>query len=233
MNFSKAESDVLSALSSARLVVQLAQEKGVVRDNHSYREPLYHVGAILADAALQAGLNYRTVVKVRIDRIVRDFPEAATLSGMFNAIASIGVAEFLRWHHHTKVSRFVCLAELLRNESIDDFHQLRTWLQKPTCREKLRAIHGVGPKTVDYLCGLVGLDFIAVDRHIKAFASDAGVTAGDYDFLQTVISYAADLLGVSRRHFDMSIWTYVSNRKAWPTEQTNLQLPFDGSPAVA
>ncbi len=233
MSFPKSESDVISALSSARLVVQLAQEKGVVRHNLSYREPLYHVGAILADAALQAGLNYRTVVKVRIDRIVQDFPEAATLSGMFNAIASIGVAEFLRWHHHTKVSRFVCLAELLRNESIDDFYQLRTWLQNPACREKLRAIHGVGPKTVDYLCGLVGLDFIAVDRHIRAFARDAGVTAADYDFLQIVISYAADLLGVSRRHFDASIWTYISNQRAGPQGRTTLQLPFDGAIAVA
>lgn len=213
MSFAKLESNALSALSSARLVVQLAQEKGVVRDNPTYREPLCHVGAILADAALQAGLNYRTVVKVRIDRIVRDFPEAATLSGMFNAIASVGVVDFLRWHHHTKVSRFIYLAELLRSESIDDFHQLRTWLQKPAAREKLRSIHGVGPKTVDYLCGLVGLDFIAVDRHIRTFASDAGVTAADYDFLQTVVSYAADLLGVPRRHFDASIWTYVSNQR--------------------
>jgi endonuclease III len=133
----------------------------------------------------------------------------------------------------TKVLRFVCLAELLRNESIDDFHQLRTWLQNPACREKLRAIHGVGPKTVDYLCGLDGLDFIAVDRHIRAFARDAGVTAADYDRLQTVISYAADLLGVSRRHFDASIWTYVSNQKAGPQGRTTLQLPFDGSIAVA
>ena len=223
MNFPRSESDVLSALSSARLVVQLAQEKGVVRHNSTYREPLYHVGAILADAALQAGLNYRTVVKIRIDRIVQDFPEAATLSGMFKAIASIGVVEFLRWHHYTKVSRFVCLAELLRNQSIDDFHELRTWLQNPACREKLRAIHGVGPKTVDYLCGLVGLDFIAVDRHIRAFASDAGVKAGDYEFLQIVVSYAADLLGVSRRHFDASIWTYVSNRRAGPEARTTLQ----------
>ena len=233
MSFPKSESDVLIALNSARLVVQLAQEKGVVRHNPAYRKPLHHVGAILADAALQAGLNYRTVVKVRIDRIVRDFPEAATLSGMFEAVASIGVAEFLRWHHHTKVSRFVYLAELLRNESVDDFHQLRTWLQNPTCREKLRAIHGVGPKTVDYLCGLVGLDFIAVDRHIRSFASDAGVTEGDYDFLQIVISYAADLLGVSRRHFDASIWTYVSTHKAGPRGRSALQLPFDGFTAVA
>jgi hypothetical protein len=234
MSFPKSESDVLSALSSARLVVQLAQERGVIRQNQSYREPVYHVGAILADAALQAGLNYRTVVKIRIDRIIKDFPEAETLSGMFNAIAHIGVANFLQWHHHTKALRFVCLAELLRNENIDDFYQLRTWLQNPNCREKLRAIHGIGPKTVDYLCGLVGLDFVAVDRHIRAFASDAGVATEDYDFLQVVVSYAADLLGVSRRHFDASIWSYVSNQRAVaPRGQTDLQLPFDGARAVA
>jgi hypothetical protein len=233
MSFPKSESDVLSALSSARLVVQLAQEKGVVRHNPAYREPLYHVGAILADAALQAGLNYRTVVKVRIDRIVRDFPEAATLSGTFKAIAFIGVAEFLQWHHHTKASRFVCLAELLRKEGIDDFHELRTWLQNPSCRDKLRAIHGVGPKSVDYLCGLTGLDFIAVDRHIRKFVSDAGVKAADYHFLQMVVSYAADLLGVSRRDFDASIWTYVSNEKAGLERRGTLELPIDGAIAVA
>ena len=49
MSLPKSESDVLSALSSARLVVQLAQEKGVVRHNLAYREPLCHIGAILAD----------------------------------------------------------------------------------------------------------------------------------------------------------------------------------------
>lgn len=233
MSFAKSESDVLSALSSARLVVQLAQEKGVVRHNTRCREPSYHVGAILADAALQAGLNYRTVVKVRIDKIVLEFPEAATLSGTFKAIASIGVAEFLQWRHHTKLSRFVCLAELLRNEGIDDFHELRTWLHNPSGREKLRAIHGVGPKTVDYLCGLVGLDFIAVDRHIRTFASDAGVKAADYYFLQTVVSYAADLLGISRRHFDASIWTYVSNQKAGLERRGTLELPSDGSITAA
>lgn len=232
MRFSKSESDALNALSSARVVAQFAQEKGVVSRNLYFREPLDHVGAILADAALQAGLNYRTVVKVRVDRIVQNFPEAATLSGTFNAIACIGVADFLRWRHHTKMSRFICLAELLRSEGVDDFHQLRTWLERPACRGQLRAIHGIGPKTVDYLCGLVGLDFIAVDRHIRTFASDAGVTAVDYDFLQIVVSYAADLLGISRRHFDASIWTYVSNQRMAPHGGTTFQLPFNEALAV-
>lgn len=233
MSFTKSESSALSALSSARLVAQLAQEKGVVRDNPTYREPLYHVGAIMADATLQAGLNYRTVVKVRVDRIVRDFPEAKTLSGVFNAIESVGVADFLRWHHPTKLSRFVCLAELLRSEKVDEFNHLKSWLEVSASREKLRSIHGIGPKTVDYLCGLVGLDFIAVDRHIRTFASDAGVAASDYDFLQIVVSYAADLLGVSRRHFDASIWTYVSNQRASLQVGTTLQLPFDEDIAFA
>src|SRR3982074_638203 len=67
MSFPKSESDVLSALSSARLVVQLAQEKGVVSHNPSYREPLYHVGAILADAALQAGLSVSCIVLLTLD----------------------------------------------------------------------------------------------------------------------------------------------------------------------
>ncbi|MEJ0023255.1 MAG: hypothetical protein WDN76_07345 [Alphaproteobacteria bacterium] len=45
------------------------------------------------------------------------------------------------------------------------------------------AINGVGPKTYDYLACLVGVDCIAVDRHIKAFASAAGVSANSYETL--------------------------------------------------
>jgi hypothetical protein len=70
------------------------------------------------------------------------------------------------------------------------------------CQEQLRAIHGVGPKTVDFVCGLVGSDFIAVDRHIRAVS---GAMAADYAFLQSVISYATG------RHFDASIWTYYQS----------------------
>jgi hypothetical protein len=106
-------------------------------------------------------------------------------------------------------------------------------VQNPTRREKLRSIRGIGPKTVDYLCGLLGLDFIAVDRHIRTFASDAGVTVADYEFLQIVVSYAADLLGVSRRHFDASIWTYVSNQRFGAQVRTTLRPPFDAAIAVA
>ncbi|WP_315765251.1 MULTISPECIES: hypothetical protein [unclassified Bradyrhizobium] len=226
MRFVWSEDDVLSVLKAARSIAQRAQEMGIVHLSSEHREPVYHVGAVLADAALQAGLNYRSVVKTRVDRIVQEFPEAATLSGLFKAIGSVGVNEFLRWQHHTKVSRFISLAELLRDEGVDDFGQLRAWLEIPACREQLRAIRGVGPKTVDYICGLVGLEFIAVDRHIRAFASDAGVNVANYEFIQIAVAYAADLLGVSRRHFDASIWIYVSDRKAGRQQQCAFQRPL-------
>jgi len=50
------------------------------------------------------------------------------------------------------------------------------------------------------------------------------------DVLSALISAR---LGVSRRHFDASIWIYVSNQKAAPQGRTTLQLPFDGAIAVA
>ena len=83
---------------------------------------------------------------------------------------------------------------------------MREWLKDAPSRDRLLSLHGVGPKTYDYVCCLVGIDRIAVDRHVKSFASEAGVTITGYDDLQVVVSYAAYLLGLPRREFDAWIW---------------------------
>jgi hypothetical protein len=59
---------------------------------------------------------------------------------------------------------------------------------------------------VDYLACLVGIESIAVDRHVRAYARRAGVESQDYDFLREVFCGAADLLSLSRRAFDGWIW---------------------------
>jgi hypothetical protein len=41
-------------------------------------------------------------------------------------------ADFLLWRHPTKVARFVCLTELLREESLEDVVELRAWLKPLT-----------------------------------------------------------------------------------------------------
>jgi hypothetical protein len=170
------------------------------------------MGAALADSVLQAGVSYRTVVSTRIKRIHLYFPEAATLSGLCSVIERRGAADFLSWKHPTKVNRFMSLTQLLTTESVETTFDLRHWLSRESARSLLLHLHGFGPKTFDYLCGLVGLDCIAVDRHIKTFASEAGVAVTDYDGLRTIISYAADLLDMRRRDFDAWVWQLVSAR---------------------
>jgi hypothetical protein len=61
---------------------------------------------------------------------------------------------------------------------------------------------------------LVGMDSVAVDRHVRAFARRVGVLEDDYDFLKTVFCYAADLLSVSRRQFDAWVWHRESSLSA-------------------
>ena len=122
------------------------------------------------------------------------------------------VSDFLLWRHPTKVARFVSLAQFLALRHVETTLDLKAWLSKGTAREHLLRLHGIGRKTYDYLCCLVGIDCIAVDRHIKTFASEAGVPLSDYDGLKSAVSYAADFLGITRRDFDAWIWQTVSAR---------------------
>lgn len=203
---------VLQTLSSARQIADHAHRVGIAVRATNPRPSSAHVGAVLADCILQAGLNYRTVVKARIDRIVINFPEASRLSGVRKIIESGRIGEFLLWHHPTKITRFLDLVRFLNIDGVDDVSDLRSWLVQTGARNRLLSLHGIGPKTYDYLCCLTGVDCIAVDRHIRTFAEEAGVLIDDYDRLKAVVSYAADLLGISRRDFDACIWEEVSRR---------------------
>ncbi|RWP94734.1 hypothetical protein [Mesorhizobium sp.] len=170
----------------------------------------------MADAVLQSGLNYRTVVRPRVARIQINYPDAAKLSGVKAIIEEGLVCDFLLWTHPVKVSRFTRLAGLLSIGNIEDTDALRQWLKHRSARNHLLSLHGVGPKTYDYMCCLVGIDRIAVDRHIKTFAREAGVSVCGYNDLQAIVSYAADLLGLPRRDFDAWIWSHLSQGSSAP-----------------
>lgn len=203
---------VLEQLSFARRIADHADRLGVHRLPATSRAASDHLGAVLADAILQAGVNYQTVVRVRIMRIETQFPETATLRGLIALIERDGAGDFLLWKHPTKVMRFVSLAKFLAMRRIETTVELRRWLCLSSARQHLLGLHGIGPKTCDYLCCLVGIDCIAIDRHIKTFVSEAGVCVSDYECLKSVVSCAADLLGMSRRDFDAWIWRTISAR---------------------
>lgn len=69
---------------------------------------------------------------------------------------------------------------------------------------------GVGPKTVDYLLILVGLDTSTIDRHLALFQEQAGVAASTYEERKAIITAEAGMFGVDRAVLDYSIWNYMS-----------------------
>jgi len=197
---------VVEVLLAARQVADFARAEGAMGVASTPRPSLEHMGAVVADAVLQAGLNYASVVRPRVTAILRNHPEADRVSALTEIVDRQGVAEFLDWVHPTKLGRFERLVRFLERSSVETSVDLRTQLGRQEFRESLRAIDGIGPKTVDYLSCLVGIDAIAVDRHVRTYASRAGVQSQDYDFLREVFCGAADLLSVSRRAFDAWVW---------------------------
>jgi len=210
MNLAERSNVALNYLRMARRVADHAQTIGLPDPAPISPAIPDHLGAVLADCILQAGLNYRSVVKVRVERIVISFPQTSRLEGLAEVIRCGAVSEFLQWKHEEKIARFVGVVGLLEKHGVSDTVTLCSWLQNDTYRNHLLALRGVGPKTVDYLCCLLGMDCVAVDRHLKVFVRGAGVELKEYEELKLVISYAADLLDLSRRQFDTWIWSLAS-----------------------
>src|ERR1039458_7012053 len=96
---------VLEELEFARRIADYADDLGVRHSRVSLRVTSAHLGAVLADAILQAGVSYRTVVRMRVERIHLQFPDAATLPGLITFLEQQGAGEFLLWNHPIKTSR--------------------------------------------------------------------------------------------------------------------------------
>lgn len=144
------------------------------------------------------------------------FPEAATTSGFLTLLHERGGEEVVHWTHPEKLGRMEAVAELFIAEGVETEADLRRWLcgEGTECganADKLAAVRGIGPKTIDYfkiLCGEE--DTAAVDVHLLRFLERAGVETHDYEEARATIAQAASLLGVSAARLDHSIWTYMS-----------------------
>src|SRR5690606_5476698 len=110
--------------------------------------------------------------------------------------------------------RFEQLVIFLQRWGVESVQDLRVGLTSDEFCNAIQAVNGIGPKTVDYMACLVGIDSIAVDRHVRAFAKVVGVDSDDYYFLRKSFCCAADLLSLSRREFDAWLW----RRAAAPTQ---------------
>lgn len=206
--------DRLELLKAARRVADLASTQGVPATYHVRRSTYEHAGALLADAVLQAGLSYRSVVMPRVGRILKEFPDADRVSALICLVKKGSTAHLLHWQHSTKVERFEHLVVFLHRAKVDTTEDIRAALKSAAFCADLQSLNGVGPKTIDYMACLVGIESIAVDRHIRTFAARAGVNNRDYEFLKNAFCFAADLLSISRREFDAWVWSREARHQA-------------------
>lgn len=173
--------------------------------------PYGHIGATIADTVLQANNKYDTHVTPRIQRILKQWPNAKTVTGTLDLLSSIPAVTFLNWKGEDRAERFLSILHLLRNERVESEVDLQTWLAKDANLRHLFAIKGIGPKTVDYLKIMVGLQSIAIDRRLLNFLGIAGIvlTPGDYSTARDILTRAAGLLSIPQADFDHSIWRYM------------------------
>lgn len=181
-----------------------------------------HMGATLTDAALQARWNYTRVVLPRAMRVRDYYPEAATTSGFRALIADTAQAhKVLQTRHAGKVAIAQALARAFANNEVETEEQLRVWIARREHRRLLRAIPGVGLKTVAYLALLAGdRHAVKLDVHVERFLRAAGVWGDDGVQL---VRKAASTLEVAPADLDAAIWRY----------QRRQQLPHSSQQSMA
>ena len=206
--------DPVEILRAARTIADYAHAQGVHSVSHHTRLSCNHIGAVLADSILQAGLNYRSVVRPRIHRILLNYPQANVINNLITIVKNGETPQFLNWEHHEKIFRFDTIVQVMYESNITDTDCLRENLGNNRFCKELQNIRGVGPKTVDYMSCLVGVESVAVDRHVRSFAKRAGIIDMNYHYLKNIFCFAADLLSISRRGFDAWIWQIESQNQS-------------------
>ena len=175
--------------------------------------PYGHMGATLTDAVLQSGISYETVVLPRVERILRDYPDAVTTSAFAEVLEREGAPAVLQWNGSKKIATLSALVSLLVSEHIETEAQFRTWLESDSNLSRLHEIKGIKDKTAHYLQILVGGQGIAIDRHLVRFLAEAGVRTASYDEARQVLRETAALVGKNESLLDYSIWLYMSKRE--------------------
>ena len=75
-----------------------------------------HMGATLVDGVLQAGLNYKTIVKPRVDFVLSTYPDHKTTSMILNLCIEEGINKIISWKDDRKPNLIMTLLILLKNQ---------------------------------------------------------------------------------------------------------------------
>jgi len=169
-----------------------------------------HMGAVICDVSFQPRCNYETTLRPRLLRLQLSWPDAKTVRGFQNRLATDDLAVAMKFNHAQKAATAHAITDLLAANGVDTHGDLHGWLDHQANRAALRTVKGVGPKSIDYIGNLVGRSHVAVDVHLRAFAADAGVPDLRYEQLRAVYEEATALLGHDKGGLEHAIWQYKS-----------------------
>lgn len=183
-----------------------------------------NLGAVIADTALQAGTNYERVVWPRIKAYLAEYGELTTLTDFVALADSVGLGTVFNWKGQRKVKVMQDLIAFCAANDVNTVDDLAQLLRRTDVRGQLMEIKGVKEKSANYIAMLVGVEAIAVDRHLRTFADLAELPPSlDFASLATAYEIAAGILGITPRTMDHSVWT-------WATEHGSSQLDSPNHP---
>lgn len=170
-----------------------------------------NMGATIIDGILQAGLNYKTVVRPRVDKFKNEYRHIKTTSDFSKLIEINDLSELINLKGQ-KIDRILSLVKFLKNEKVeteDDFYE---WLSNPENELRLSNLKGIKTKTIEYFKILSGhKDAIAVDVRLKNFIKLCcdGMEITNDKFAHEILMRVARKMNVEPATLDFSIWTYM------------------------
>jgi len=150
------------------------------------------------------------VVWPRIQRLRQEHPEARTTSGFAGLLEQVGAGSLLGFRG-AKPERDKALTRFFLGERVETEADLKAWLTREENLTRLRHLPGIGPKTVDYLQILAGLDTSEIDRHLALFLEQAGVEANTYEERKAIIDAPPGCWGWAGR------CSTTASGSTWPT----------------
>jgi hypothetical protein len=173
-----------------------------------------NMGATIIDGILQAGINYTSTVKPRVNDFLNKYPNTKTVQDFKVLCDSVSVPALINWKKSAKTERIEKLTIFLIKEGIDTEEEFKEWLKYSNNITKLKRLPGIKDKTADYFKILTGHNTNAIDRHLIGFLSKAGISVSSYKEAQSIISETARMLNIPESYFDHSIWKYMSESNA-------------------
>lgn len=168
------------------------------------------MGAVICDVSFQPRCNYERTLRPRLLHLQLSWADARTVRGFQRRLVTEDLAVAMKFNHAQKVATAHAITDLLAADGVDTREDLYAWLDHRANRAALRAVKGVGPKSIDYIGNLVGRSHVAVDVHLRAFAVDAGVPDLPYARLRAVYEEAAALLGHDKGGLEHAVWRHKS-----------------------